>query len=164
MKTSKKKSFLFSLFIVLFSTTSCLTLPLSRNFSKYTGTFFGNSSLLQRFGNYLITYFTFPIFLLAILVDIPLSVIHFWTGTQPIMKDPLISFNNGQTQKWFPGKTENEKWLAKISEDGSKMEVVRFEDGQGKDFYELAKDGTEMVKVGKYAFLTPQDVTPSNIF
>lgn len=141
----KVKMALFLFLSIMIS--SCLTMPLSRNFSKYTGTFFGNSTILHRFGNYVITYLTFPVLIVAAIVDMPLSVIHFWTGSQPIMKDPLISQNK---TKWFDGTKENEKWLAQISENGNQMKLIQFKDGVSKNTYELSKDLNGMIAVKQY--------------
>lgn len=78
--------------IVLASTVifnSCAIMPLSRKFTKWSAESCGRKNILERLCSGVVMIVTTPVYFVTFAVDLPVSLIEFFSGAQ-LIQDPLI--------------------------------------------------------------------------
>lgn len=114
-----------------FLMNSCAYQPISRKFTRFTSDICDRKDFSDRLCSDSVRFFSFPIYLITLGLDIPLGVIEFISGYQPF-KDPLLSFHVfpgfKNQEYWIVKRISSNKWqLTHLMDNGNDTWIFRFE-------------------------------------
>lgn len=113
--------------LVAFSTTSCAIFPLSRKFNRWAAESCGRKNILQRTCSGLVMIVTLPVYLVALVIDLPISIVEFLSGAQWV-HDPLIKNHSASldfNKRYFAGN-DNDTWeVQRSAEDPNTFELKK---------------------------------------
>lgn len=134
-----------TVFLVLAGMLGSCYLPASRNWYNYAGSFCGRKSLTDRACSAGFFLITSPVYVGALIVDLPFSMIEFFVGWTPF-KDPLMALQDLEQLPKMELDDQGHLWTLDVHPENSQsLLLTRTFDGVILDAYTASRvDGYEL--------------------